>query len=233
MTTGIYSIYFESIDKIYIGQSQNIEQRFTAHKSLLSRGHYNYKLANAYKLDKNPVFTILVETSIDELNTTEINLINEFDSINNGLNIHHGGRAGLPGYSSGKCKNTKEELELAFNLLCDPSLTKYQISEMSGVSLETITNIICKKRHIWLHEYYPQTSLIVQSLKSIRASNAQENRFKTNVYLLSPEGIEYHCSNRTKFAIEHNLNAGHLGCVIRKEESQHKGWKLIDKEVNK
>lgn len=59
-----------------------------------------------------------------------------------------------------------------------------------------------------------------------RVSNAQEKRFKTNCTLISPEGIEYTCTNRNKFAKEHDLNSGHLGAVIRKQESQHKGWKL-------
>jgi hypothetical protein len=43
---------------------------------------------------------------------------------------------------------------------------------------------------------------------------------------VSPEGIEYACSNRNQFAKQHNLNSDHLYAVIRGETAQHKGWKL-------
>ena len=229
MTIGIYSIYFKEIDKIYIGQSQNIEQRFTAHKSLLNKGHYNYKLAKAFTQDANPIFSILTVCSIEELNSNEIYFIHEFNSIEEGLNITHGGTANVYGYTSGKCKNTKEELETAFNLLTDTSLTKLEVSSMSGVSVRTITSILCKKRHIWLHEHYPEVSKIVLDNKYNRFVNAQENRYGTDCFLISPEGLEYHCTNRNKCAKEHNLNSGHLGAVIRQEEYQHKGWKLKER----
>lgn len=230
MTIGIYAIYFNKIDKIYIGQSQNIEQRFIAHKSLLRKGHYNYKLAEAYLIDSEPEFNILERCEISQLNSLEIYYINEFSSIIKGLNIQHGGDAGVPGYSSGRCKNTREELELCFNLLTNVSLTKSDVIEMSGVSGNVLNKIICKSRHIWLHEYYPETSRIILENKNIRAVNAQEHRYNTNAILVSPTGDEFHCTNRNKFAKEHGLNSGHLGAVIRKQEVQHKGWKLKERE---
>lgn len=229
MTIGIYTIYFPNIDKVYIGQSQNIEQRFNAHKSLFKKGHYNHKMAEAYTLDV-PEYQILLNCSISDLNKNEISFINEFDSIRFGLNIHHGGDAGIPGFSSGKCKNTREELESAFSLLTDSSLTKDEIIRYSGVPSNVLDNIISKKRHIWLHEYYPEKSVIIASNKHKRASNAQANRFTTNVILIDPNGVEHVCLNRNKFAKEHGLNSGHLGSVIRKQALQHKGWKL--KEPN-
>lgn len=231
MTIGIYSIYFPKLDKIYIGQSQNIEQRFIAHKSLFNKGHYNYKLSRAYEKD-TPEYSILLSCKIEELNYNEVYLINSFDSIRNGLNIQHGGNAGVPGYTSGKCKNTREELEILFNLLTDSSLTKDNLLEITGISRGVLDSIISKSRHIWLHEYYPEVSKIVLANKSMRATNAQVSRYGTDVYLVSPEGEEYHCTNRNKFAQEHGLNSGHLGAVIRQQETQHKGWKLRQ-EVNK
>lgn len=231
MTIGIYAIYFPKLDKVYIGQSQNIEQRFIAHKSLFKKGHYNYKMAEAYTLDI-PEYEIILECGIEELNNNEIYYINEFESIKHGLNINYGGDAGIPGYSSGRCKNTKEELEVAFNLLTDPTLSKNQIIDYSGVSGSVIDSILCKKRHIWLHEYYPETSILVLNNKHNRATNAQEKRYKTNCIVISPEGEEFTCTNRNKFAKEHGLNSGHLGSVIRKQLNQHKGWKLKEGGVN-
>lgn len=226
MTIGIYAIYFEKLDKIYIGQSQKIEQRFISHRSLFKQGHTNYKLANAYEKDPNPIYSILVECSTLELDDKESELITEFDSIHSGLNIASGGVTGNRGYLSAKCKYTKEQLEYAFDLLCDPNLTVADIVEKSKVSRETIGNLCSMQRHIWLHEDYPEKSKLVLANKHNRLVKAQENRYKTNVVLISPEGVEHIVTNRNKFAKEHNLNSGHLGAVIRGKEAQHKGWKL-------
>jgi hypothetical protein len=226
MTIGIYAIYFEKLDKIYIGQSQKIEQRFVSHKSLFKNGHTNYKLANAYEKDPNPIYCILLECNTSDLDAKESELITEFDSIHSGLNIASGGVTGSRGYLSTKCKNTKEELELAFELLCDPTLTVAEIVKKSSVSKSTISSICSMKRHIWLHEDYPDKSKLVLANKHNRLVNAQENRYKTNIVLLSPQGVEYLCTNRNQFAKQHGLNSGHLGAVARGELTQHKGWKL-------
>ena len=226
MTIGIYTIYFEKLDKIYIGQSQKIEQRFISHKSLFKHGHSNYKLAKAYQKDPNPIYSILLECSTLELDNIESELITEFDSIHSGLNIALGGITGSRGVNSGKSKYTKDQLELAFDLLCDPKLTVTKIVEVSGVSKSVIGQICAQTRHIWLHEDYPNKSKLVLANKTNRLSSAQVNRFKTNSVLLSPEGLEYLCTNRNQFAKQYNLNSGHLGAVIRGETAQHKGWKL-------
>jgi hypothetical protein len=232
MTTGIYSIYFESIDKIYIGQSQNIEQRFTSHKSLLKRGHPNYKLAEAYSLDQEPIYSILLICPISELDNNEIQLIEEFKSVSHGLNIAPGGESENYGYFSGRCKHTQEELEKVFDILCDPNLTISQIVEISGIHKVTISSICTGVRHLWLHEKFPEKSIIVKANKFNRFRNAQENRFKTNAILISPQGIEFTCFNASKFADEHHLNRGHLSGVIRGSETQHKGWKLKEGGIN-
>lgn len=227
MTIGIYAIYFEKLDKIYIGQSQKIEQRFISHKSLFKHGHSNYKLASAYEKDPNPIYSILLECSTNELDIKESELITEFDSIHAGLNIASGGITGTRGVTSGKSKYTKKQLELTFDLLCDPTLTVTNIVNLSGVSRVVITQICAQSRHVWLHEDYPDKSKLVLANKTARFIAAQVNRFKTNVVLISPEGIEYVCTNRNQFAKQYNLNSGHLGAVIRGEAVQHKGWKLM------
>jgi len=226
MTIGIYAIYFEKLDKIYIGQSQKIEQRFISHKSLFKHGHSNYKLAQAYEKDPSPIYLILLECHTLELDEKESELITEFDSIHSGLNIASGGVTGCRGLSSGKTKYTKEQLELAFDLLCNPILTVDSIVEVSGVSRSVIGQICAQSRHVWLHEDYPDKSKMVLANKTARLSSAQVNRYKTNVVLISPEGIEHTCTNRNQFAKQYNLNSGHLGAVIRGEAAQHKGWKL-------
>ncbi len=226
MTTGIYAIFFENLDKIYIGQSTNIEGRFVTHKSLFKKGHTNYKLARAFEKEPSPVFSILEVCTSGQLDSKEIDLIAEFDSIYSGLNIAAGGEGGTRGVNSGKSIYSEAQLKYAFELLADPKITIAKVVELSGVSRAVIGQICAKERHIWLHEQYPEISKLVINNKHNRFVSAQENRYKTNAILVSPNGEEYMVTNRNQFAKQHNLNSGHLGSVIRGQVPQHKGWKL-------
>lgn len=87
MAIGIYALYWEEQDLIYIGQSQNIERRFSEHiYKLTNTKHTNYKVQNAYNLYGLPVLNILEQCEISELNTLEISYTKEF----NGLDKHRG-----------------------------------------------------------------------------------------------------------------------------------------------
>ena len=84
---GIYSWRNKLNNKRYIGQSIDIERRKKQH--IASIGQYNTKLSQAllkYGLD-NFEFTVLEETTIDNLNAREQYWIHYYDSINNGYNI--------------------------------------------------------------------------------------------------------------------------------------------------
>lgn len=51
MTIGIYALYWEEQDLVYVGQSQDIARRFTEHKrKLKNTSHTNYKVQAAYNL---------------------------------------------------------------------------------------------------------------------------------------------------------------------------------------
>ncbi len=232
MTIGIYAIYWENPDLIYIGQSQNIESRFTAHRSLLTRGHYNYKLRKAYSLYGEPTFIILDTCSISELNTLEVYYIDEFDSLKNGLNINSGGDQDILGYTSGKCKNSKEELITGFLLLLDPSKSIKEISKLTGVSYNVLSSIKYGQRHHWLKEEFPDEYAFLRELikSGEYQSNSQEKRYKVKATVISPGGIEYEITNGKKFAEEHSLNIQHFNAVVRGAEKQHKGWTLKRKE---
>lgn len=233
MTAGIYAIYWEEQDLIYIGQSQDIKQRFIAHKSLFKRGHYNYKLRKAYTEYGEPQFLILEECPIIELNSKEITYIEEFNSIYMGLNINSGGDSNILGYTSGKCKNTKEEIVSAFLMLLNPSNTLENIKKATGLSFSTIESIKYGKRHHWLKEEFPDEVLKMSEMvkSGVYQSISQENRFKTYAILVSPEGQEYLVTNASKFAREHSLNKGHTCSLIRGEISHHKHWTLKERRV--
>lgn len=227
MTCGIYALYWYQTDKIYIGQSINIEGRFTTHRSLFKYGHSNYKLKNHYNQYGPPSYEILELANPSELNTLEIYYIDEFDSIHSGLNIATGGNSIL-GFTSGKCLNSKEELITVLTLLCNPKYSVSEISKITGATTNVINSIKYERRHIWLNEEYPELVEKVRDniAKGLYQQYAQEKRYGTYAILTSPEGTTYTVTNSQVFAKQFNLNGGHLRAVIRGEEGQHKGWTL-------
>jgi group I intron endonuclease len=94
MKSGIYIIKNITNNKVYIGQSNNINLRLNAHKRMLKNNiHYNIKLQNSYNKYTLNYFTfeILEFCNINELNIKEINYIKEYNSVYNGYNMEFGG----------------------------------------------------------------------------------------------------------------------------------------------
>lgn len=95
-------------DKSYVGQSINIENRWTHHKYELNNNkHINDYLQNAWNKygEDNFSFIVIEECKESELNEKEIYYINKYNSMNNGYNLCEGGN-GIRGY-----RHTKEEIE--------------------------------------------------------------------------------------------------------------------------
>ena len=77
-------------NKSYIGQSINIENRWTHHKSELNNNrHINDYLQNAWNKygEDNFSFIVIEECKESELNEKEIYYINKYNSMNNGYNL--------------------------------------------------------------------------------------------------------------------------------------------------
>lgn len=91
---GIYQIRNIENNKIYIGSSMDIEQRWSGHKSELKRNkHHSFKLQEDWnKYGENKfVLEMLIEvddeTTRDELSTIEQKYIDEYNPIENGYNV--------------------------------------------------------------------------------------------------------------------------------------------------
>ena len=92
--SGIYKITNLLSNKIYIGKSSNIYQRWTQHKSIASSHNNGGHIHNAirkYGLE-NFSFEILLETT--DLDKYERYFIEKFDSFNSGYNLTKGGDGG-------------------------------------------------------------------------------------------------------------------------------------------
>jgi len=85
MSIGIYKILSPN-DRIYIGQSVNIEERWRKYKKLNCKRQP--KLYNSLKKysPENHIFEIIEECSLEQLNEREIYWKQQYDSVNKGLN---------------------------------------------------------------------------------------------------------------------------------------------------
>lgn len=95
---GIYKIENTSNGKCYIGQSVNIESRWTYHRYHLAKGdHINTHLQRAYnKSPESFEYEVLEECEIEQLNALEQFYIWLFNSTSNkfGYNLDTGGKSG-------------------------------------------------------------------------------------------------------------------------------------------
>jgi len=94
VSTGIYKITSPS-NKIYIGQSLNINKRWR-------ENYFTIKCKNQQKLyyslkkygPENHIFEIIEECSSEKLDEREIYWIDFYDCVKEGLNIRYGGKGG-------------------------------------------------------------------------------------------------------------------------------------------
>lgn len=237
MTTGIYSLYWEEQDLIYIGQSQNIENRFKEHLyKLKNNKHTNYKVQNAYDLYGVPILNILEICSIEQLNNLEVFYTDEFNSINEGLNIVEAGQVGW-GTNSNNSKYSKIQILKVFSLLLNTSYTVKVISNRVKVHKELVTDISLGNSHLWLQEVFPLKYLDMKiHRKNLRGSNPRLGIITPRkASFRSPQGIVYQVTNIPDFCstmeeFKSNLRQHYEGLarVARKERKSHKGWTLID-----
>lgn len=228
MTIGIYLLKFSGTDKVYVGQSLRIEERFIKHKLKLKNGTANYKLLEAYRLYGSPNLEIICTCTEQELNSLENEMIEIYDSVNSGYNIRTlavGGH-GLSGELHGNSKYQNDDIIEVFELLINTNNSFITIHNITGVSIHTIRDISKGKAHKWLADYDNLGYNKLISLIGSRDKNTAKDQGKIYPLLLSPEGIVHNITNISSFAREHNLNKSHLCGVLNRLRKTHKGWKL-------
>lgn len=93
---GIYKITNKLNNKCYIGQSVDIQQRWSKHLSTFNGEHTpDYKIYRAFKKYglQNFTFEIIEECEQQQLDEREIYWINFYDSFEKGYNMSLGGKA--------------------------------------------------------------------------------------------------------------------------------------------
>lgn len=216
MTCGIYKLSFSGTDKVYIGQSKDIENRFIVHKSSMKHNNTSKALMEAYVLYGPPYLTILCEAPEIELDALEIEAMNIFDSVTNGFNTissnrGEGTRTKIYGEDSSRCPYTNEALELAFFSLVEDKLTRSEISVKLGISETVLRDIACGRSHSWLRLKYPEEYANLISTKYSRSTKNTDEYNTSSKY--SKELIEevflYMCSTKnTSINIERIFGIG-------------------------
>jgi predicted DNA-binding protein YlxM (UPF0122 family) len=232
MTVGIYKLNFNGTDKIYIGQSNNIELRYNIHRTTLNCGKGTKKLQEAYNSFGMPSIEILVKCCIEELDANEIEAIEIFDAVKNGFNTREVAthRSELYGDLTGNSKYTNAQVEEVFMYLVDNVLTHKEITEITNVSRGAVSDISSGSTHMWLAEVYPEK---YKKLIALKGSNRRRNKMtaksRNRPYpqVVSPQGIQYTVDSLRGFCREHDLNHGSFGEMLRGHRSSCSGWKII------
>lgn len=172
MTCGIYLLRFKGTEKVYIGQSLSIENRYTKHLNKMRKSESTIRLNEAYSTYGEPSIEVLetcIPTKLDELETL---YIKRYDVINNGFNAYDtvtsSGGSPLPGELNGNSTYSDTQVIEAFNLLITNKYTHYEISEVTGVSHNVVSKISGGTAHKWLEEKYPEEYKLLISLKGKR-----------------------------------------------------------------
>lgn len=232
MTTGIYALYWELPDLIYIGQSINIKNRYSDHLSLLSRQiHYNRKIQETYNNYGQPSIHILKESRCEDLDTLEQLYIDEFNSVKDGLNIAVGPVSTLRGTKNSTSIYSEELLEEIFEELYKDILSIRDISRKLKVNESTIYGIASGDRHIWLHERFPDMWDSIKSKlgsRKARGNNSAKKQGRTYPKVKDPNGNIFTIECTTEFCKQHGLDCQALYRLFKGKVKTHKEWRLYE-----
>lgn len=231
MTCGIYKLSFPGYSKCYIGQSVNIEQRFSNHIYRLKNNTHNYKVQEVYTNHGLPTLEIILECSPEELNDAEKDAINIYDSINNGLNISNEPNIFQCGEHNGYSKNSNQKIREVFHLLLDLSNSYKEIEKITGVSISTIRHISNCEAHLWLEQEFPKEYIIMKSYRGTlrqSASNSAKKLGITYPKVINPISEEVcEIANANAFARAHNLDPSYFIKLLNGKALSCKGWKVL------
>ena len=145
---GIYKIENLINQKIYIGQSVNIERRWKSHKKDafdVNNHNYNthlYRSIRKYGLE-NFSFEVIEECCINELNDRERYWIKQYNSFFNGYNLTFGGDSSGSEINKDKIINIINELENTYK-------SHEQIAKENDITREMVQGI--NSGRYWRHD---------------------------------------------------------------------------------
>lgn len=163
----IYKIINNENQKIYIGQTLDINRRKKEHfDDLKNNNHVNYKLQNDWNSFGENAFSFTYEkyeiNEKQDLNILEQTMIQKYDSFYNGYNLTLGGDGG----------NTRGKLSFDEYCLiyigCQWKGMTAKISKYLSVDSSTVSAILREKAYLWYKED-------AQALSAERKNDIQNN----------------------------------------------------------
>lgn len=215
MTCGIYKLVFKETDKVYVGQSINIEKRYKDHVRNVQK---SIKMQEAFKTYGTPNLIILDTCELDKLDELEIHYIDKFDSYNNGFNSTTGG------VTAKSERKYDDEVYIGILLsLCDIDKSFMDIAIEYNVSYTFIRRIYNQESHLWLKNLLPDEYKIAINLKR---SNSERASKYSGVILIGPDDSEYDVENIADLIKEFGLDVAGLYRVLSGKRNHHKGFRL-------
>ena len=228
MSIGIYKLNFTGTDKVYIGQSRTLETRLNGHLDKLKSGNGSKKMQAAYFDFGSPTLEVLLECTVEELDTLERETIEKFNAVENGFNtLHYSGEyTPLPGELNGMSKYTNIQILEVFDFLIEGKLLYKDISKVTSVDGGIIRQISRGNNHTWIKHHNPEGYKIM--ISRLGSRNCASGKNIVYPKIKSPNGILYSITNAAVFAKEHKLDPGNLGKVLHRQRKSHLGWKLAE-----
>lgn len=232
MTIGIYKLSFPGTDKVYIGQSLNIESRYRQHVKLMNSQESSAKLNYAFLELGTPTLEILSTCTKEELDSYENETIDIYNSVNSGFNtcVTAGGKTSLCGENHPNSVYPNDQIiEVLHLLVTRLDLSINDIAVASKVSKSAVLGISCLQYHTWLKEGCPEeyTVLVDMHKANTRKLSSKSGTKIDSFQVISPIGETHLISNIMHFAKLHGLDKGHLSKLRTGERKTHKGWKLL------
>lgn len=240
MGVGIYALWWETASMIYIGQSIDLVKRKNYHINLMRRGiHINCKIQEQYDLYGLPEFNVLEHCRPELLNTLEIMYVNEFNSINDGLNICEAGTSGF-GTNCSSSKYSRIQILKVFSLLYNTTSTYKDISDKTKVTIEVVNSIAQEHTHKWLCSAYPSKYAQMINNRAIRrsfnGSGISSDRYGS-IYLKNKSGYIYlvhnvteFCKNNTELKSMYLASAKGISRLLTGFHKTYKGWELSNEQ---
>lgn len=157
MTCGIYILYYECEDaQYYVGKSINIESRYLAHCSKLTRkAHTNIGLSKGYASYGMPSLAILEELPCNDtaLYSKEVEWIAIYDSFHNGMNESSGGEGADHGENHPQAIYTNQQItDLVLYIVNNQTKSFKEVSVATNVDVDTIKTLASGGSHKWLSD---------------------------------------------------------------------------------
>lgn len=236
MTCGIYLGSPKNIltDKVYIGQSSNIEDRIRRHTADMRAGRHKKKIQDGYNKYGEFDWEILAECPVEQLHDLEKYYIKLFNACEEGFNTYEDSVSApiLYGLDNGNVK--KENIQLYKHILdltiLNPTYTRYKIAELANTKEYVVAHIWYSSSCKWLSEIFPIEYEKVISLEGTRQVGGKSAESQGIVYnpILSPELLEYTITNVRKFSREYKLDQADLANVLNLKKPSVKGWIIKD-----